>query len=79
MPPIIEQFIAAVKLWGGEALDFALAAKLFIPVWLAVAIANMWVGVAKAGYSVREEFPILLIVFAVPAAIALFIAWRMAR
>jgi hypothetical protein len=39
----------------------------------------MWVGVAKAGYSVRDELPILFIVFLVPAVVAGLAAWRLAR
>lgn len=72
-------FLLFGRLWGGTAPDLALAAKWFIPVWLAIAIVNMWVGVTKAGYSVREELPILLIVFCVPAVIAGIAIWRLAR
>lgn len=72
-------FLLFGKLWGGAQLDYGLAAKLFVPVWLAVALVNMWVGVTKAGYSVREELPILVLVFAVPTLLALLIAWRVAR
>jgi len=36
----------------------------------------MWVGVARAGYSIAEEFPIFLLVFAIPAVVALFIWWK---
>jgi len=72
-------FMLFGKLWGGAEPDYALAAKAFIPVWLVVALVNMWVGVTKAGYSVREEAPILLLVFAVPAALAAFLIWRLAR
>ncbi len=72
-------FLLFGKLWGGAQPDYALAAKLFVPVWLAVTLVNMWVGVTKAGYSVREELPILGLVFAVPALLALLIAWRFAR
>ena len=50
--------------------------KLFIPVWLAVALINMWIGVSRAHYSVAEEFPIFLVIFVVPAGIALFIWWK---
>lgn len=39
----------------------------------------MWVGVAHAGYSLRAELPILLLVFAIPAAIAAFVFWRLAH
>jgi len=72
-------FLLFGKLWGGTPPDYGLAAKLFVPVWLAVAVINLWVGVTKAGYSVREELPILVLVFAVPALLALLIAWRVAR
>jgi hypothetical protein len=40
-------------------------------------VINMWLGVSKVGYSVAEEIPFFLIVFAVPAAVALVI-WRRA-
>ena len=48
----------------------------FVVVWLAVAALNMWTGVAKAGYSLGEELPIFLLIFAVPAAAAILIKWR---
>lgn len=51
----------------------------FIPVWLVCAAVNMWVGVTRAGYTVAQELPILLLVFGVPAVIALFAYWRLAR
>ncbi|HYS67091.1 MAG TPA: hypothetical protein VEN30_25250 [Paraburkholderia sp.] len=69
-------FLLFGKLWGGDAAGMALAARVFIPVWLLVAIANLWVGVSHAGYSVREELPILLVVFLIPAAIAALAIWR---
>lgn len=66
-------------LWGASLTAVALAAKVFIPIWLLVALVNMWVGVTHAGYSVREELPILAVVFLVPAAVAGFAAWRLVR
>jgi hypothetical protein len=66
-------------LWGGARTDLAVSAKIFIPVWLVMAITNMWIGVAKAGYTVREELPILLLVFTIPAAIAVLFIWRLHR
>jgi len=53
-----------------------LATIAFIVLWIAIAGANMWVGVAKAGYSVGEELPIFLLIFAVPAAVAVLLKWR---
>lgn len=67
------------KLWSGDLTGVALAARVFIPVWLVIATVNLWIGVAKAGYSVREELPILFGVFAVPAALAGVVIWRLAR
>lgn len=66
-------------LWGGAQADPGFAAKLFIPVWLVISLINMWVGVTHAGYSVKEELPIALGVFAVPAIAAALIIWRLSR
>jgi hypothetical protein len=69
------------RLVGGPtpAAGMASAAKLFIPLWLVAAGINMWVGVSKAGYSVADEAPIFLVVFAVPALVALLILGRLSR
>jgi len=58
------------------AAGTTLATVLFILVWLVIAVVNMWVGVAKAGYSVTEELPILLLIFGVPAAVAVVARWK---
>jgi hypothetical protein len=55
------------------------AVKAFLPLWLIGAGLNMWIGVARAGYSVAEEAPVFAIVFAVPAAVALLIWWLAVR
>jgi hypothetical protein len=67
------------RLWGGDTAGVVMAAKIFIPAWLVIALVNLWVGVTRAGFTVMQELPILLIVFAVPAAIALVIAWQLTR
>lgn len=72
-------FLLFGRLWGGAPSDLAFAVKLFVPMWLVIALVNMWVGVTKAGYSVRDELPILFIVFAVPAALAGVAIWRFAK
>ena len=72
-------FLLFGKLWGSDALGSVTAAKAFIPVWLAIAVINMWIGVSKAGYTVREELPILLIVFLIPAAVAALAMWYFSR
>jgi len=65
--------------WLGGTVGLANGAKLFIPLWLVGAGINMWVGVTRAGYSVAEEAPIFLLVFAVPAAVALLVLWRLSQ
>lgn len=64
------------RLWGHDAAGIAEAARWFIPVWAGVTLINLWVGVTKAGYPLRVELPILLVVFAVPALIAAVLAWQ---
>jgi hypothetical protein len=64
---------------GGSPSALAFAAGCFIPIWLIAAGVNLWVGVARAGYSVADEAPIFLLVFAVPAAAAGFLWWRFSR
>ena len=60
---------------GAPGAGMAAAARWFIPIWLVAAGINMYVGVARAGYSVAEEAPIFLVVFAVPAAVAVLLVW----
>jgi hypothetical protein len=49
---------------------------VFIPLWLIVAAVNMWFGVNRAGYSYADEFPIFLLIFAGPAAVAAWLWWN---
>jgi hypothetical protein len=59
---------------GNESI--ATAALVFIPLWLVAALLNMWVGVARAGYSIAAEAPI---VFGVPAGLAWLLQRKYAR
>ena len=59
---------------GSSALPGA--ALVFLPVWLVGAAVNMAIGVRRAGYTVAEETPVFLVVFSVPALLALFLRWR---
>ncbi len=79
--------VCGFVLWGGclgvtwllgdsGTSMMSLATYVFIALWFLVAAGNMWVGVAKAGYSVKEELPIFLLIFLVPVAVALFVQWK---
>ncbi len=72
-------FVLFGWLWGASTAGMGLAAKYFVPFWLVVAAVNMWVGVHHAGYSVRAELPILLLVCAVPAIAAGGAVWWLSR
>jgi hypothetical protein len=52
------------------------ATVVHVALWLVIAAANMWIGVAKAGYSVAEELPIFALIFGLPAAVALVLRWK---
>ena len=70
-------FIVA-KLFSENYPSATLAATAaFILLWLALTAFNMWTGVLKAGYSVAEELPVLLLLFGVPAVAAIVIKWKL--
>ena len=52
------------------------ATVIFVALWLGISGANLWVGVAKAGYTLSEELPIFLLIFGVPTIVAIFLKWR---
>jgi len=62
--------------FGGGSPGLATAAKIFVAIWLVAALVNMWIGVAQAGYSVAEEFPIFVVIFVIPAAAAALVWWK---
>src|SRR2546423_9497809 len=66
---------------GGAAQSASIArsALVFIGLWLIGAAINMWLGVSRAGYSVKEEIPYFLIVFLIPSVVAALIWWRYSR
>ena len=61
---------------GAAAAVVATTIKYFLVLWLVATLVNMWVGVSKAGYSIKDEAPVALLVFAVPAIVAIVIWWR---
>jgi hypothetical protein len=69
-------FGAAKTMPGGGPFGASGTIAIFVVVWLALAAANMYLGVTQAGYAVREELPIFLLIFLVPAAAALLLRWK---
>jgi hypothetical protein len=69
--------IGATRLLGSNsATATSTAVKIFIPLWFLATAINMWVGVARAGYSFTEELPIFLLIFLLPSGVALLIRWK---
>jgi hypothetical protein len=69
--------LVAGRLLGGAGQPSLLArsALVFVALWFIGAGINMWVGVTRAGYSVKEETPFFFVVFLIPTAVALLV-WR---
>jgi len=65
--------------FGGGSRGIAAASVAFLVVWLVIALANMWVGVTRAGYSIAEELPVFAVIFLVPAAVAAIVWWKKLR
>ena len=76
---LLAVFLLFGRQWTVGSSLIGPAALAFIPVWLCVAITNLWVGVSQAGYSLRSELPILVLVFAVPAVLAGIVFWQVSR
>lgn len=79
--------LGGLVLWGicvgiaklvvsGSASAMTVATAAFVAIWFVVAAGNMWMGVSQAGYSLKEELPIFLLIFLVPAAVAVFVKWK---
>ena len=68
--------VLAARWIGTGTSSMITAAKVFIPIWLVVALVNLWLG-TRAGYSVTEELPIFLLIFAAPAAVAALLWWKL--
>lgn len=61
---------------SGQPMILARSALVFVALWFVGAGINMWIGVSREGYSVKEEIPFFFIVFLIPAAVALLGWWK---
>ncbi len=60
----------------GGASRLGVAALVFIALWFIATAVNLYIGVTRAGYSFMEELPIFLLLFGVPAVVALILRAR---
>jgi len=69
--------IGVAKLFASSSTSYMTTATVaFVVIWFVAAAANMWIGVSQAGYSFPEELPIFLVIFLLPAAVAIFAKWK---
>jgi MFS superfamily sulfate permease-like transporter len=74
---LLAAFLLLGRLFSANYPGATVAATIaYIALWFVIAGANMWIGVAKAGYSVTEELPIFLLIFGLPAAAAVALKWK---
>jgi uncharacterized membrane protein YwaF len=71
--------LGAVIVVGGRAVGHtrATALTVFGVLWVAVAAWNLWEGVAHAGYTVREELPIFLVIAVLPIGLVAMLSRRL--
>jgi hypothetical protein len=75
---LLAAVLLLAKLFSSHYPDaMRLATIAYVALWFIIAGANMWVGVARAGYSVTEELPIFLLIFGVPTVVATLVKWRL--
>jgi hypothetical protein len=66
-------FLGAAKVFGSPSWSIQRAAQMFIPVWFAVALGNMLIGMFSAGIPFLTELLVLVVVFGVPAGVAWYV------
>lgn len=71
--------LAGRYLGGGATGTLIMAAKGFLVGWFFLALYNLWMGVSGAGYSLAEELPIFLLIYAIPAVFAALVWWKLAK
>lgn len=62
--------VGAAKMSSNPSRAIGTATIAFVGVWFLAAAVNMYFGVARAGYAFREELPIFLVIFLLPAIVA---------
>jgi hypothetical protein len=67
----------AKLLANASPASVSIATTIFVVVWFLIAGANMWMGVARAGFSFSDELPIFLMIFLLPAATAIVVKWKL--
>jgi hypothetical protein len=62
--------VGAAKMSANPGRAIGTSTLAFVGIWFLVAAVNMYFGVERAGYAFQEELPIFLVIFLVPAIVA---------
>jgi hypothetical protein len=68
--------LGLAKAFGPAPTRMHAATIIFVVLWGVIAAVNMYIGVSRAGYTVREELPIFLLIWLAPVVPALLVRWK---
>lgn len=72
---VVGLVIVGIAMWSAGAARRRLVATLFTVGWLAAVVWNLRTGMSH-GYSLQEELPIQLLIFAIPVVAGWWLAYK---
>ncbi|CAN4279179.1 hypothetical protein LJR125_002060 [Pseudoxanthomonas sp. LjRoot125] len=72
---VVGLVVVGIAMWSAGAARRRLVAALFTVGWLAAVLWNLRTGMSH-GYSLQEELPIQLLIFAIPVAAGWWLAYK---
>jgi hypothetical protein len=72
---VVGLVVVGIAMWSAGAARRRLVAALFTFGWLAAVLWNLRTGMSH-GYSLQEELPIQLLIFAIPVAAGWLLAYK---
>ena len=72
---VVGLVVVGIAMWSAGAARRRLVAALFTIGWLAAVLWNLRTGMSH-GYSLQEELPIQLLIFAIPVAAGWLLAYK---
>ena len=72
---VVGLVVVGIAMWSAGAARRRLVAALFTVGWLAAVLWNLPTGMSH-GYSLQEELPIQLLIFAIPVAAGWWLAYK---
>lgn len=73
---LLAAFAIGARLGGGNLRGVL---PWFTALWIIAAAVNMYIGVARAGYSFMEELPIFLVIAGLPIAVGWVAVWWLGK